>query len=617
MPLPPGIVYLAKQLPRIFAPAFLVYCAKLVAQLRFGAVVPLWITALACVLSGPAVLTAIVQYSDYKDRRQAAAYGAVIPPSVPGSIGGIHMLFTNMKDMYPGEGLPAIAQNLGYTLTVRFLFQNRIITAEPENIKAILATEFDGFEKGLEFRSVMEPLLGTGVFAADGDMWKFHRQMTRPFFHRERISDFDLFDHHAANAIGQFKARLREGCAADFQDMVARFTMDTASSFLFGKDVRSLDAGLPYPYNHTLRPTEANLNTNPSAHPSSAFATAFQEAQSITALRMHLGEHWPLREFWKDTLAEPMSVVRGFLDPILAEAVEKKKIKRAAEGMQEGEKTEHTNEIQDRLVEEGESLLDHLVNYTDDHTILRDEILNITAAGRDTTAGLLTFTIYMLAEHTNVLTKLRAEILRIVGPVARPTYDNFRDMKYLRAVLNETLRLYCPVPFNVRTALQPILFRPSSKDAPPLFIPAGTRCAFTTILMHRRTDLWGPDAVEFDPERFLDERLHKYLTPNPFIFLPFNAGPRICLGQQFAYHEASFFLVRLLQTFSSVSLDLDAQPPAARPPAAWKTDDKSGWTAKEKIRPRSHLTLFVYGGLWVRMGEAEVSAEVEVESGVV
>ena len=50
--------------------------------------------------------------------------------------------------------------------------------------------------------------------------------------------------------------------------------------------------------------------------------------------------------------------------------------------------------------------------------------------------------------------------------------------------------------------------------------------------MHRRKDLWGPDAEEFDPDRFLDERLHKYLTPNPFIFLPFNGGPRICLGQQ-------------------------------------------------------------------------------------
>ncbi|KAJ7302551.1 cytochrome P450 monooxygenase pc-1, partial [Mycena albidolilacea] len=167
------------------------------------------------------------------------------------------------------------------------------------------------------------------------------------------------------------------------------------------------------------------------------------------------------------------------------------------------------------------------------------------------TAGLLTFTIYMLAEHPEILTKLREEILRIVGPTQRPTFDNFRDMKYLRT--------------DGRS-----------------FVPAGTRCAFSTILMHRRTDLWGPEALQFDPERFLDERLHKY---------------------PFACHESSLFLVRLLQTFSGVSFASNAQPPEGRPPASWKTDDKAGWKAHEKIRPRSHLTMFVFGRLWVRIEE--------------
>jgi cytochrome P450 len=108
--------------------------------------------------------------------------------------------------------------------------------------------------------------------------------------------------------------------------------------------------------------------------------------------------------------------------------------------------------------------------------------------------------------------------------------------------------------------------------------------------MHRRTDLWGPDAEEFDPDRFLDERVQKYLTPNPFIFLPFNAGPRICLGQQFAYNEMSFFLVRLVQTFGSVSLASDAQPAETKPPPRWAT--VKGRQSIEKIRPKSHLTMF-------------------------
>ncbi|KAK7000190.1 cytochrome P450 [Favolaschia claudopus] len=607
MPFPPGIIYLATHLPKLLVPPLFVYCVKFAAESYLGSIIPTWLTSLAYILSSPLFLTLLVQYRDYWVRSQAAAHGAVLPPALPGSIGGLHMLFAKVKDMYPAEPLASFMLEKGYTLTIRFLFQDRIMTAEPENIKAILATSFPDFEKGPEFQRLMEPLLGTGVFAADG---QFHRQMTRPFFHRERISDFDNFDSHAANAIAQFKARLREGCAADFQDMVARFTMDTASSFLFGKDVRSLDAGLPYPHNFSppLSSSESifsSSNTTQTTHASTAFANAFQSAQTITALRTRLNTHWPLAEFWKDDLIEPMRIVRGFLDPILKEAVEKNRVKvGSGEG---GVKDKDVNAMEDRQVLEAETLLDHLVNYTDDPIILRDEILNITAAGRDTTAALLTFTVYMLAEHPEVLAKLREEILREIGPTARPTYDNFRDMKYLRAVHKETLRLYPPVPFNVRTALKPTLFHSNIKGSPPLFVPAGTRCGFSTILMHRRTDLWGPDALQFDPERFLDERLHKYLTPNPFIFVPFNGGPRICLGQQFAYHEASFFLVRLLQTFSAISLDLYAQPLDARPPAKWKMDKKmvqTGWTPHEKIRPRSHLTMFVYGGLWVRMEEA-------------
>ena len=99
-------------------------------------------------------------------------------------------------------------------------------------------------------------------------------------------------------------------------------------------------------------------------------------------------------------------------------------------------------------------------------------------------------------------------------------------------------------------------------------------------------------AQEFDPDRFIDERVTKYLIPNPFIFLPFNAGPRICLGQQFAYNEMSFFLVKLLQNFSSMSLDLTSQPPETRPPSAWK--GLPGRKGVEEFYAKSHLTSYAY-----------------------
>ncbi|THG93088.1 hypothetical protein EW026_g8046 [Hermanssonia centrifuga] len=170
------------------------------------------------------------------------------------------------------------------------------------------------------------------------------------------------------------------------------------------------------------------------------------------------------------------------------------------------------------------------------------------------------------------------------------------------------MRLYpavaIPRPWNIRSAVKDTTL-PSTDPSKPFYIPAGTPITYSVQCMHRRKDYWGPDAEEFDPDRFIDHRLHKYLTPNPFIFLPFNAGPRICLGQQFAYNEMSFFLIRLLQTFETVSLDAGAQPADSRPPAEW-----ANWPGRkgvEKFWPKVHLTLYSKGGLWVRMDEAKNS----------
>jgi cytochrome P450 len=217
-----------------------------------------------------------------------------------------------------------------------------------------------------------------------------------------------------------------------------------------------------------------------------------------------------------------------------------------------------------------------------DPILVRDETLNILLAGRDTTASLLTSTLYALSQNPGVLARLRAEILSVVGPARAPVPDDIRAMKYLRAVLNETMRLFPPVPFNSRRTVVPAIWPSKTPGEAPFYIPAGTRAMYSVLLMHRRADLWGPDAAVFDPERFLDPERVRILTANNFIFLPFNAGPRICLGQQFAYNEASCFLVRLLQAYSAVQLAPDAQP----------VESKPRWEGREKVWMKSHLTLY-------------------------
>jgi len=403
--------------------------------------------------------------------------------------------------------------------------------------------------------------------------------MTRPFFTRERISDFDIYDKNCTMTLQHARTRLAEGYPIEFQDLVARFTLDSATEFLFGNDVGSLSADIPYPASakHLNKPSFYD-------HPSTIFVKAFTEGQVLTVERMPFGNDWPLLEFWSDKVAPFRKIIDNFTEPLMEEAIAKRNLESSNKGADAKDDDENGN------------LLAHLVKHTQDKNILKDELVNLLVAGRDTTMCLITFAFYMLSEHPDIEKRLRQEIYDKVGQTGKPTYDHMREMKYMRAFLNEVLRLYPSVPIDNRITNKGVVFPAPNSSSKLIYIPAKTQCLYSVLVMHRRTDLWGPDALVFDPDRFLDERVHKYLTPNPFIFCPFNAGPRICLGQQFAYHEATFFLIRLFQQFTGFALEKSENLPV---PADWASC--GGLKGTDKVYPSSHLTMYIKGGLWVRM----------------
>ncbi|KAG9217631.1 hypothetical protein CCMSSC00406_0003680 [Pleurotus cornucopiae] len=553
------------------------------------------IPTVALVLIGlfatPAYAFVRVYTSEWKARCEARRLGARLIPRVKGaSVGNLDVLrklMRNSENGYPGDGSASFIKEYGPIVDLHILWDYAVVTVCPEHIKAMLAKDFNNFEKGKDFRTNMNSVLGTGVFNSDGDMWKFHRSMTRPFFSRDRISHFDLFDRHAEIVIQKMRERSRQGLAIDFQDLMGRFTLDSATEFLFGSCVHSLNGRLPYPYDKQLLHYS---DSHPSEEVAEKFAHAFLEAQRIISSREQLGWVWPLTEIWGDKTKEHMKVVDAFVALIVKDAVEKKRLADEEKGII-GVANQQNDEVTD-----DETLLDHLVKFTSDPVVLRGEVLNIMIAGRDTTAATLTAILYFLSTHPAVFARLRNEVIEKVGTSRRPTFENIREMKFLRAVINETLRLYPIVPFNVRTSIQPTVWTSPDPNEKPLYIPAKTKLSYSVMLMHRRKDLWGQDAEEFDPDRFLDARLNKYLIPNSFAFLPFNAGPRICLGQQFAYNEMSFMVIRLLQAFGSSTLDEDAQPPHTKPNPAWKNDVGTR-KGMEKFFPKVSLTLYAHGGL--------------------
>ncbi|KAK6974435.1 cytochrome P450 [Favolaschia claudopus] len=592
--LSPGVKFLARLLINVFSKPIAFGVGVHYLSRRFDIQIPIWATVLVATASLPLYVTYRVVKRDARQRREAEAMGARLAPRISGmgfgNLGWMKIMLHNRVHGYPGDGLNEAIEELGPIFNMRVLWIDSIMTVCPEHLKLMLATDFNNFVKGERFQFGMNSVLGSGVFNSDGDMWKFHRDMTRPFFSRDKISHFDIFDAHSEQVIDVLKARTRSGYSVDFQDLIARFTMDSATEFLFGTCVDSLKANIPYAHNVAFPPPQSS-----SAHAESTnhFVKAFNDAMQVIAEREYVGVIWPLWEMWGDKSRAPMEVVSRFLDPIIRAAIEKRGVGERLVG----EKGVGKGEV------EAETLLDELLNSTSDPKILKDETLNILLAGRDTTMHILTMVVYFLSMYPNVCARLREEVLTHVGPTARPTYDSIKDMKYLRAVINETLRLYPSVPFNVKECINTTTWpSPDPNDPRPIYIPGGAKVPWASILMHRRKDLWGPDAEEFSPDRFLDERVKKYLLPNPFQFLPFNAGPRICLGQQFAYNEMSFMLIRLLQSFESFSIDEDAFMPDARPPKEWAS--APGRKGIDKFKPKFHLTMYTSDGMWIKAKEA-------------
>ncbi|KAF7296034.1 hypothetical protein MKEN_01418400 [Mycena kentingensis (nom. inval.)] len=586
--LPPGILFLGRNL---LIPSFLILIVQAAVShpvYGFGlapltALLVAFLTAFVAVISKSILTT-------FSHVREARRHGARLPPTASGSMLGnidvLRRMLRASREGYVGEAFSALVDSLGPILNIRVLWSDKIFTVTPEHVKIVLATDFKNYIKGPSFISGMHSVLGSGVFNSDGEMWSFHRSMTRPYFSRDRYQHFDIFDRHADRFISLIKGRMNEGLPVDFQDLISRFTMDSATEFLFGSCVESLACTPPYPHNASAnRPP---IHDSEHAQQANSFTAAYGEAMQQIAIRQRLGPMWPLFEMFKDKTAAPMAEVAKYIDPLIQAAIDKK----------------DANAGVDKANEEELCLLDDLVRSTSDPKVLRDEIVNILIAGRDTTMVVLTNAIYFLSTHPEVAARLREEVLSVVGPSARPTYDHIKQMKYMRAVLNETMRLYPPVPFNIRQSINPAIWPSPTPGEKPLYIPGGTTILYSVLLMHRRPDLWGPTADDFDPARFLaSDPRHKQTTSHPFQFLPFNAGPRICLGQQFALNEMSFVLTRLLQNFDTLALDVDALRPEDRPPAEWR--GCPGRKGIEQFVARAHLTLYAKGGLWVRMGSSE------------
>ena len=336
--------------------------------------------------------------------------------------------------------------------------------------------------------------------------------MLRPNFVRSQVGDLPTFENHVKHLVA---AVPRDGSMVDLSEMFFRLTMDSATEFLFGESTEMLTTGS-----------------------TDGFAQSFNRGQDFIANSSRWGKLAKLfpanKQFDHDA-----KFVHDFVDYYVDKGLAKR-----SELLAEKSNAEKPG----RYV-----FIDELVRQTTDRVQIRSELLNILLAGRDTTASLLTNVWFILSKRPDIWKKLQADIGSLDGAI--PTFEELKSLKYLKALLNESLRLHPVVPGNSREAVEdttlPIGGGPDGLA--PLFIKKGDLVGWSVYTMHRRKDFYGEDAEEFKPERWLDnpETGRKGLRPG-WEYLPFNGGARICLGQQFALTEASYTTIRLCQAFSGI-----------------------------------------------------------------
>lgn len=287
------------------------------------------------------------------------------------------------------------------TIEVNFARHRWIFTADPENIKAVLATQFQDFGKGRLFHEDWKPFLGDSIFTTDGQQWHNSRQLIRPQFVKSRVADLEIFEKHVEQLMNKMGGHGEE---VDVADLFYRFTLDSATDFLLGKSVDSLD------------------------DPQAEFASAFAEVQKVQNLITRTGELNYLIP--RGTYRAALKVINAFVEPFIEQVLR----------LNVSDLKEKTNQ----------SFLDALAaTETLERNAIRDQVMAVLLAGRDTTASALSFTFKELSAQPEIVRKLRREILENVGPNRPPTYEDLKGMPYLQHTMNETLRLYPSVPYNV------------------------------------------------------------------------------------------------------------------------------------------------------------------------
>ena len=414
------------------------------------------------------------------------------------------------------------------------------VVNDPPSIRHILVDNAANYRKDDLQRRVLAPGLGNGLLTAEGEEWKLQRRILAPLFNPRTVAGFAPAMAEAADRLVRRWLRRPDGRVLDIALEMTRVTLDVLERTIFTQGIaRDPDA----------------------------------LGRAITRYFDALGPVDPLDVFGMPDWIPRIGRIRArpairFFEEIVGELIGNRK-----DLLARGEPAPRdllTLLLEAADPETGKGLTDVEV---------RANIVTFIGAGHETTANTLSWSLYLLSQDRRARDRVEREVDAVLadGPLRAESLDR---LIFTRAVIEEAMRLYPPVPFMSRAAL-------ADDRVGSIKIPKGSLVTIAPYVLHRHQSLWDePDA--FMPERFLPENRGRI---DRFANLPFGAGPRVCIGASFSLQEAIVVLATVMRT---VRLDL---------------------AEGHRVEPVHRVTLRLRGGLPMRLSRRAATEDALADAG--
>lgn len=397
-----------------------------------------------------------------------------------------------------------------------------LLVNDPAGARRVLVERARTYSKATVQYGALSLVTGGGLLTSDGDVWRRRRRIAQPAFHHGTL---DVVADQAVAAAGRIAAvwdTHPAGTAVDVDAACMQATLEIVGRTLFDADL---------------------------AADGERIVAAVHEALQVVVKRART----PLPSWLPTASGRRLAAAVDTLDRTCADVVRA----RRARGLGESDR--------DLL-----ALLLRSLDGTDglSDTEVRDELVTLVIAGHETVTSAVSLTLLLLADHPDAQQRLHDELDSVLGGGRAPTWADLPALRWTRAVVDESLRLFPPGWVVTRRAEQ-------DDVVCGVRVPTGTLVVVSPWLLHRRAEDW-PEPLQFDPTRFTADRS---ATPRG-AYLPFGMGPRLCIGRDFALVETVLLLATLLRR-NRVSLPVGADGEPLRPHVE----------ASVTLRPRDGLPL--------------------------